>query len=91
MDSGLKSKLSTKGIKCKMQFTKSERDYFINECGFTDEEMDIFLLRAKGKTVLQISFILTEKYKNELMGQPYSIGKVEHRIRTIKNKIVDVL
>lgn len=91
MDSELKSKLGTKGTKCKMQFTASERDYLINECGFTDEETDVFLLRARGKTVLQISFILTEKYADDLMGCTYTEGKVERRIRSIKNKIAKVL
>lgn len=91
MDSELKSKLCTKGEKCNLQFTASERDYLINECGFTDEETDVFLLRARGKTVLQISFILTEKYADTLMGVPYTEGKVERRIRSVKNKIAKVL
>ena len=91
MDSELKNKLCTKGTKCNLQFTTSERDYLINECGFTDEEKDVFLLRTRGKTVLQISFLLTDKYSDELMGQPYSEGKVERRIRSIKEKILKVL
>ena len=91
MDTELKSKLGTKGSKCNLQFTASERDYLINECGFTDEETDVFLLRTRGKTVLQISFILTDKYQNDLKGSFYTEGKVERRIRSIKEKILKVL
>lgn len=35
----LASQLSTKGTKCKLQFTTSEREFFERECGFTDEEL----------------------------------------------------
>ena len=79
------------GTKCNLQFTTSEREYFERECGFTDEELEIFRLRARGKSVLQISFILTEKYADELMGSPYTEGKVERRIRSIKEKIMKVI
>lgn len=91
MDDELRAALTAKGTKCNLQFPTSVRDYFINECGFTDEEKDVFLLRSRGKTVLQISFLMQEKYGPELPGGQYSVGKVEARIRTIKRKILRVI
>ena len=91
MDDELRAALTAKGTKCKLQFPASVRDYFIKECGFTDEELDVFMLRNRGKTVLQISFIMQEKYGPELPGGQYSVGKVEARIRTIKKKILRVM
>ena len=48
--------------------------------GFTDEELEIFRMRAQGMSIIQISFALgrTEYYSTE---------KVERRIRSIKDKI----
>lgn len=91
MNDELRAALSAKGTKCKLQFPASVRDYFIRECGFTDEEEDVFMLRSRGKTVLQISFLMQEKYGPELPGGQYSVGKVEARIRSIKRKILRVI
>lgn len=90
MTNELREKLGTKGAKCNLQFPAAERDYYLSECGFTDEERDIFILRSRGKTILQISFIMEEKYKKELTNNEYSIFKVEQRIRSIKKKILAV-
>lgn len=87
----LKEILSTKGAKCNLQFTTAAKEYFEQECGFTDEELEIFRLRARGKSVLQISFIMEEKYGNLLPSGTYSLSKVEARIRSIKKKILKVL
>lgn len=87
----LKEALSTKGAKCNLQFPTREKDYFISECGFTDEESEIFSLRARGKTVLQISFIMQENHKSELPDGIYSVSKVEARIRSIKKKMLNVI
>lgn len=91
MNDELRAALAAKGTKCKLQFPTSERDYFIRECGFTDEEIDVFMLRSRGKTVLQISFIMTDKYGAEIPGGQYTVGKVEARIRSIKRKILTVV
>lgn len=67
--------------KIKLQFPRELREQFERDCGFTDEELKIFRLRAKGMSVLQISFAMqtdTELYGTE---------KVERRIRAIKDKI----
>ena len=90
-NSELASQLSTKGTKCKLQFTTSEREFFERECGFTDEELEIFRLRARGKSILQISFIMEELHGKEIPGGQYSVSKVESRIRTIKKKMLKVI
>lgn len=70
------------GEKCNLQFTTKELNYYMENCGFTDEEKDILLLRARGKTILQIAFIMEEK-----RGRQYSLSTAERRIRKIKQKI----
>ena len=80
-----------KGVKCNLQFPTAERQYYERECGFTDEELEILELRAKGKTVLQISFIMTDKHGKELPSGYYTVSKVEARIRSIKNKIRNIM
>lgn len=82
----LKAKLSVKGSKCNLQFTRSEREYFETECGFTDEEIEIFRMRSRGFSIVQIMHemeILHNKY--------YSQSTIEARIRSIKTKILKVL
>lgn len=91
MNNELRKALQAKGTKCKLQFPASERDYYIRECGFTDEETDVFLLRSRGKTILQISFIMSDKYGTDIPGGQYTVGKVEARIRSIKQKILRVI
>lgn len=80
-----------KGAKFNFQLTTSQKETFIRECGFTDEELEIFELRTRGKSIIEITFIMTDKHAKELMGQPYTEGKVERRIRSIKNKINEVI
>lgn len=87
----LKEQLNEKGHKCKLQFSTKEREFFERECGFTDEELDIFRLRARGYSILRISFFVEEKYQKELTNGMYSVSKVESRIRSIKDKILKVL
>lgn len=82
----LKEQLSERGAKCNLQFTTREREYYERECGFTDEEIDVFRLRSRGYSVTRIATLLTDKY-----GYYYTQGKVEARIRSVKNKILAVL
>lgn len=86
-----KELLKRKGSKCNLQFSTREREYFEQECGFTDEELDIFRMRARGFSVIKISFEMEAKYGKEIPGGQYSVSKVERRIRTIKDKILKVL
>lgn len=87
----LKEQPAEKGHKCKLQFSTKEKEFFERECGFTDEELDIFRLRARGYSILRISFFMEEKYKKELTNGMYIVSKVESRIRSIKDKIIKVL
>lgn len=87
----LRDTLSTKGAKCKLQFSTREQRYFEEECGFTDEELDVFRFRNRGLSVIEISFLMEEKYGKKIPGGQYGVGKVEARIRSIKKKILRVI
>lgn len=86
MTDNLKDLLSTPGAKCKLQFSTREREYFEQEAGFTDEELDIFRLRSRGFSVVRISMEMTDKYDKF-----FSTSTIEARIRTIKDKILALL
>ena len=87
----LKEQLSEKGVKHKLQFSTKEREFYERECGFTDEELEIFRMRARGYSIIQISFEMSAIHKKDLPTGQYGTGKVEARIRAIKNKILRVL
>ena len=82
----LKERLEEKGAKVNLQFTTRERQYFEEECGFTDEELDIFRMRSRGFSVVKISMEMAQKYDKY-----YSVGTIENRIRSIKDKILRIL
>lgn len=82
----LKERLEAKGAKVNLQFTTRERQYFEEECGFTDEEIEIFRMRSRGFSVVKIS---TEM--SMLHNKYYSVSTIEGRIRSIKDKILRVL
>lgn len=82
----LKEKLETKGAKCNLQFSTREKEYYIREAGFTDEEIEIFQMRSRGFSVVRISQEMSfhhDKY--------YSVSTIEGRIRSIKDKILRIL
>lgn len=87
----LKEQLLVKGTKVKLQFSTKEKEFFLREAGFTDEEKEIFDLRTRGYTVLRISFEMTDRHGKELPSGEYSLSKVEARIRSIKKKILKVI
>lgn len=82
----LKEQLAVKGAKCNLQFTRAEREYFENECGFTDEEIEIFRMRSRGFSVVKIMHEM-----DRLHNKYYSQSTIEARIRSIKDKILKVL
>lgn len=82
----LKEQLAVKGTKCNLQFTRKEREYFETECGFTDEEVDVFCMRSRGFSVVKIMHEMEAKYNKY-----YSQSTIEARIRSIKDKILKVL
>ena len=87
----LKEQLSVKGTKIKLQFSTQENNFFLENAGFTDEEKEIFELRNRGYTVLNISFIMTDRHSKELTSGQYSVSKVEARIRSIKRKMLKLI
>ena len=78
--------LNTKGAKCNLQFSKQTQEIFERECGFTDEELEIFRMRGRGWGIIKIS---NEMYS--LHNEYYSVSRIEARIRSIKTKIAEVL
>ena len=82
----LKEQLGVRGAKCNLQFTRAEREYFELECGFTDEELDVFHMRSRGYSVVKIMHEMSDKY-----GKYYCQSTIEARIRSIKDKILKVL
>jgi hypothetical protein len=82
----LKEQLSEKGAKCKLQFSAKERDYYIKEAGFTDEEIEIFTLRTRGYSLVKIQMTM-----QELHNKYYSESVIDARIRSIKDKILNIL
>lgn len=64
----------------RLDFNKSEYDYFIEYCNFTDRQKQILDLRRKGKSIVAISL---ELYLSE--------RTVNREIKRIKHKIYKVI
>lgn len=75
---GIKIRKSKKGWPPlnKFDFTRTEYEYFLSECPFTEEEKQVFDLRRKGKSIVQISFELN-----------MSESTVSRRIKSITKKV----
>lgn len=82
----LKARLGVRGAKCNLQFTRAEREYYETECGFTDEEIDVFRMRSRGYSVVKIMHEMESKHNKY-----FSQSTIEARIRSIKTKILKVL
>lgn len=67
-------------LNIKTEFTGPECEYFRKNCNFTEEELEVFNMRVKGKTVVEISLKLC-------MGE----ATVYRKLKNIKRKIVKVL
>lgn len=63
-----------------LDFNKKEYEYFIENCNFTDRQLEIFYLRRKGKTIIEISLKLN-----------MSEATVNRELKKIKHKILKVL
>ena len=66
--------------KCKLQFPTALRERLIAECGFTLEEKTILNLRADGLSIIEIAD-----------RRHCSVETINRRIRSIKNKIADIV
>ena len=82
----LKARRGVRGAKCNLQFTRAEREYYETECGFTDEEIDVFRMRSRGYSVVKIMHEMESKHNKY-----FSQSTIEARIRSIKTKILKVL
>lgn len=60
----------------KTELTEPECEYFRKMCNFTDDELKVFDLRVKNKSLVEITFALN-----------MSESAVCRRIRNIKHKI----
>lgn len=64
----------------KLDFNKNEYDYFIEYCNFTDRQKEILDLRRKGKTIIEITFLVNT-----------SEATVFRELKKIKKKILKVI
>ena len=75
-----------KSAKCNLQFSTREREFYEQEAGFTDEEIEIFRMRSRGFSVVKISQEMSVRHDKY-----YSLSTIEGRIRSIKDKILRIL
>ena len=68
--------VSQEGLK-RLDFNKSEYEYFIENCNFTDRQIEILNMRRKGLSIIQISMELF-----------ISERTINREIKSIKNKIL---
>lgn len=64
----------------KLDFNKTEYDYFMEHCNFTDRQKEILDLRRKGLSIVAISF---KTYLSE--------RTINREIKRIKNKIIKII
>lgn len=64
----------------KLDFSKTEYEYFISECCFTDEELKVLNLRRRGKSIICIAYELQ-----------MSESTVSRRIKSIVKKMLKVI
>ena len=64
----------------KLDFNKAEYEYFIENCNFTDRQLEILDLRRKGKSIIEISLEIN-----------LSESTINREIKTIKRKIFKII
>lgn len=64
----------------KNEFTEIECERFRRDCNFTQEELDVFNLRVKSNSLVEIQCKLN-----------MSSATVDRRIKSIKKKIIKVM
>lgn len=60
-------------------YTKPELNRFINNCNFTDSELQYFLLKSKDKSIVQISF--------EMNISEQAVSRLAKRVKAKMNRI----
>jgi len=64
----------------KLDFNKSEYEYFLENCNFTDRQKEILDLRRSGKSIIEITFITN-----------LSESTINREIKAIKRKIFKII
>lgn len=64
----------------RLDFNKTEYEYFIENCNFTERQLEIFELRRKGKSIIEISFLVH-----------LSTRTIDREIHKIKRKILKAI
>ncbi len=60
-------------------YTKPELNRFIDNCNFTDSELQYFLLKSKDKSIVQISF--------EMNISEQAVSRLAKRVKAKMNRI----
>lgn len=79
--------LTTPGAKNPLHIAPDDLAALERRCAFTDEERAVLRYRARGYSLLEISFLMQADFGARLPGGQYSDRKVDRRIRSIKDKI----
>lgn len=79
--------LTTPGARNPLLIAPEELDRIERRCPLTDEERAVLRLRARGYTLLEISFIMADRFGGRRPGGQYSDRTVDRRIRSIKDKL----
>jgi len=74
------TQISAKGTRHNLQFPTAMREKIIAEAGFTDEEIEILNLRARGKSIVEIAML-----------KQVSVETINRRIKRIKQKIQTIV
>lgn len=85
------AELTRPGAKCPLRLPPDTIDRLSRCCCFTDEEAAILRYRARGLTLLEISFAMQRDFGRRYPDGQYSDRKVDRRIRSIKDKIARVM
>lgn len=64
----------------KLDFNKSEYEYFMENCNFTDRQINVLNMRRKGCSIVEISLKLFVSERT-----------INREIKCIKNKILKVV
>lgn len=79
--------LTTPGVRNALRIAPDEIERIERVCPLTDEERAVLKLRARGFSLLEISFIMADEFGPRRPGGTYSDRTVDRRIRSIKDKI----
>lgn len=71
----------------RLDYNKAEYEFLLENCGFTDRQKEIFALKRRGFSEIQISMYEDKNFHY----LPASTSTVKREIRRIRNKILEVI